>query len=434
MDSVAVTVPLRPPAKKMKKRKELDALAPPHAVSRRSSGKRSSQELLSDSSDERSEYWNVSTTRGGTRKARSREAGRGACPGLLRACSVFLGGTIVLVTAILIWLFIDVRQQLTVLRAELDQVIAGSEGVPDALQTCHTLEKNFTTNIKHITDEIQKLNRSINSFSGQVSSLQQELQQVQVSLKSAPELTSVPDTVKVLQNSIGLLELDIHELQINYKMVKDSTFSLQQFQEQQRESLSKIQNTLTGLSNITQPTQSVPSNETLVETKKLWDAVAELSKNLTHINETLTTNITWAQEDISKDHKTVVSLQDMAQNASAQILTLQQECIKRKDQEILQNLLQSLSSRVDKLSSTKMNQERPQQIEQMYSVSKNSTDTLMSSLINSQAAAGSPNEQVPAQKKLDNVESTTTASSQASVSQVAMSASSSTPAKQLSLH
>ena len=46
MDSVAVTVPLRPPLKKMKKRKELDALAPPHAVSRRSSGKRSSQVIL----------------------------------------------------------------------------------------------------------------------------------------------------------------------------------------------------------------------------------------------------------------------------------------------------------------------------------------------------------------------------------------------------
>lgn len=43
MDSVAVTVPLRQPTKKMKKRKELDALAPPHTVSRRSSGKRSSQ-------------------------------------------------------------------------------------------------------------------------------------------------------------------------------------------------------------------------------------------------------------------------------------------------------------------------------------------------------------------------------------------------------
>lgn len=43
MDSVAVTVPLRQPTKKMKKRKELDALAPAHAISRRSSGKRSSQ-------------------------------------------------------------------------------------------------------------------------------------------------------------------------------------------------------------------------------------------------------------------------------------------------------------------------------------------------------------------------------------------------------
>jgi hypothetical protein len=43
MDSVAVTVPLRPPAKKMKKRKELNALATPRAIFRRSSGKQSSQ-------------------------------------------------------------------------------------------------------------------------------------------------------------------------------------------------------------------------------------------------------------------------------------------------------------------------------------------------------------------------------------------------------
>lgn len=49
MDSVAVTVPLRQPMKKMKKRKELDALAPAHAVSRRSSGKRSSQVTNPDS-------------------------------------------------------------------------------------------------------------------------------------------------------------------------------------------------------------------------------------------------------------------------------------------------------------------------------------------------------------------------------------------------
>lgn len=106
----------------------------------------------------------------------------------------------------------------------------------------------------------------------------------------------------------------------------------------------------------------------------------------------------------------------MAQNASAQILTLQQECIKKKDQEVLQALLDTLSHRVDKLSSPGINQERPQQ---MYSVSKNSTDTLMSSLIDSQSqvAASLPSEQQQSeQKKVENVESTSAAatSSQAS--------------------
>ena len=59
---------------------------------------------------------------------------------------------------------------------------------------------------------------------------------------------------------------------------------------------------MTGLSNTTQQTQTVPTNETLIETKKLWDAIAQLNKNITHINQTLTMNITWAIEDLANDH------------------------------------------------------------------------------------------------------------------------------------
>lgn len=72
---------------------------------------------MTDSSDDRSEYWNVSTRNG--RKCRGRR-GR-ACPGFLKACNAFLACASVLATASLIWLFIDVRQQLTALRTELDQ-------------------------------------------------------------------------------------------------------------------------------------------------------------------------------------------------------------------------------------------------------------------------------------------------------------------------
>jgi hypothetical protein len=76
---------------------------------------------LSESSDDRSEYWNLSV-RGGTRKARGRTFDRGAiCTGVFRACSVFLAGTVFLITIVLICLFMDIRQQLTILRAELDQ-------------------------------------------------------------------------------------------------------------------------------------------------------------------------------------------------------------------------------------------------------------------------------------------------------------------------
>lgn len=64
-----------------------------------------------------------------------------------------------------------------------------------------------------------------------------------------------------------------------------------------------LQNTLTSLSNRSEQPQTVPiTNETMVETKKLWDAVEELRKNLTHINQSLTTNLTWVQEDFAKDH------------------------------------------------------------------------------------------------------------------------------------
>lgn len=80
-----------------------------------------SQELLTDSSDDRSEYSGILrnvSTRGG-RKCRGRR-GR-VCPGFLKACNAFLACASVLATASLIWLFIDVRQQLTALRTELDQ-------------------------------------------------------------------------------------------------------------------------------------------------------------------------------------------------------------------------------------------------------------------------------------------------------------------------
>lgn len=113
-----MSVPLRA-GKKMKKRKELDALVA-HTVSKRSSahtsGVSSHEQLLTDSSDE----W----TPAGGAAARCRRrvaARRRVCSSIFRACSVLLIFTCTVGTTTVMWLFIDVRQQVTSLRTELNQ-------------------------------------------------------------------------------------------------------------------------------------------------------------------------------------------------------------------------------------------------------------------------------------------------------------------------
>lgn len=126
MSSVAgmetrVAVPLRTGTggKKMRKRKELDALG---RRGRRTGGGVSSQDgLLSDSTDEPEpdEQWR-SKRRTGPPACRS-WARRRTCLGVLRACTLVLVFACVVATTTVMWLFIDVREQATFLRNQLDQ-------------------------------------------------------------------------------------------------------------------------------------------------------------------------------------------------------------------------------------------------------------------------------------------------------------------------
>lgn len=77
----------------------------------------------------------------------------------------------------------------------------------------------------------------------------------------------------------------------------------------------------------------------------------------------------------------------MAQNASAQILTLQQECVKeKKDFEALQTLLRSLTDKVNKVSiGTNNNSETPKEIEHLYNGPQISNGDTMMAAPSSQA-------------------------------------------------
>lgn len=140
MDSVAhVNVPLRG-GKKMKKRKELDALVA-HTINKRSldvkrssstGGVSSHDQLLSDSTDDQ-DYWTSSATGKSLRCHRRRYLVRKrTCSAFLRACSAILVFTCVVATTTVMWLFIDVREQVTSLRTELNQ---GIHSFTDCLTT-----------------------------------------------------------------------------------------------------------------------------------------------------------------------------------------------------------------------------------------------------------------------------------------------------------
>lgn len=125
-----VTVPLRA-GKKMKKRKELDALVAHSGPGKRLGGGGGSSpqdQLLSESTDEHDDYWS-----GKDRGSGGSSGGGGGGPrcrlfyrhrllgSLLRACTAFLVFACVVATTTVMWLFIDIREQVTSLRNELDQ-------------------------------------------------------------------------------------------------------------------------------------------------------------------------------------------------------------------------------------------------------------------------------------------------------------------------
>ncbi|XP_012220408.1 EF-hand calcium-binding domain-containing protein 14 isoform X2 [Linepithema humile] len=375
MDSVAVTVPLRQPTKKMKKRKELDALAPAHAISRRSSGKRSSQELLTDSSDDRSEYWNVSTRNG--RKCRGRR-GR-ACPGFLKACNAFLACASVLATASLIWLFIDVRQQLTALRTELDQVIAGSEGVPDALQKCHSLSRDLQNNQTIIFSRLSDLKLQISNFT--LAHIQQDLHKVQEYFQAAPEMANLPKRLDELSTSVATFGSQIRDLGATVNTLKETNMRVQDAQTVMQQNISSIKNTMLELSNVTQKPQILSTDEAQVKTDKLNSTILHLTNNLTHVNETLSSKLQWVADDQDKDRKKLVSLQEATAAINTTVMSLQGECVKISEQAPVLASVQQLTEKVNEIRTTNVELiNKFKQLEQSYNGLKNSTSIMFATV------------------------------------------------------
>lgn len=111
-------------SKKMRKRKELDALV--GAGGRRVSAKRRAVDQLLSESTEEDDYWIAGAKGAKGRGYRGNNSTRATaslptCKPILRIWTALLLFASTLTTLTLIWLFIDIRQQTSFLRNQLDQ-------------------------------------------------------------------------------------------------------------------------------------------------------------------------------------------------------------------------------------------------------------------------------------------------------------------------
>ncbi|KAL7737479.1 hypothetical protein ACLKA6_007615 [Drosophila palustris] len=163
-----IEVPLRSGGgKKMRKRRELDALIA-HSITKKGSHRavHSQDKLLSVSTDDPDDYtWmNVEgTTRRGHRKKL-----------FFRRCGPFLFGfSTALFVGILYWLYFDLRQQISDYRQKVEEVSAISKIFPDTLQQWHETTSFLFKNQTFVMSQLNDLTQNVGALSGNLTTLQE---------------------------------------------------------------------------------------------------------------------------------------------------------------------------------------------------------------------------------------------------------------------
>ncbi|KAK3916240.1 EF-hand calcium-binding domain-containing protein 14 [Frankliniella fusca] len=348
--------------KKMRKRRELDALAkrcPTTAnggVHKRCSGSggglSSHDQLLSESSGDDSAcggagaplslckpgYSAYSLGGGGGYTpgfaVKRRRPGRGPypyphllrqrpCARVVRACIGLLVLACVIATLTVMWLFIDVREQVFSLRTEIEQVVAGSQAVPDDLQKIHSLSRELQQNQTQLT-------LRVNTITAQISNLSQQLVVVETGLRVCSEKlqsSSEPSNVKELMTNVALWGSQIKDLDNTVRSLKQQQANLDSMMQTLGKNLTIVEGSVSQLSNASlRPPPIEPNVAHTLE--NLRQVIAQTSANISEANSTLTKQLQWLQDDQVKDHKAIELLQDLGQNFTARIQTLEGECAK----------------------------------------------------------------------------------------------------------
>ncbi|XP_030388276.1 uncharacterized protein LOC115634583 [Scaptodrosophila lebanonensis] len=302
-----IEVPLRSGGgKKMKKRRELDALIA-HSLTKRSTrrgvhGTAPSQDkLLSVSTDDPEDYaW--TNIAGPNRRSHRKNT-------YLRMCGpVLLGITSALFVAILYWLYFDLRQQIFDYRQKIEEVSAMNKNIPDTLQKWHETSSFLMKNQTEVSIRITELQRSIEALRTNLSNL---------------EMMNAQRNYGKDEKLVADFGAKLEAVAADVEGIKDHYNKYTEMQKNMQIEIDAVKANLTALS-IVQPKTS-PENIT-EDIKKvnqtLTVSLAQLKNDMISVNNTLSQKSKMLYEEIQVHKTKLDDLLDRSENITSHVTTL----------------------------------------------------------------------------------------------------------------
>ncbi|XP_062542681.1 myosin-10 isoform X2 [Armigeres subalbatus] len=321
MESVGhVTVPLRVGGKKMRKRRELDALVA-HSLAK-SSGKRhiagngiaSHDQLLSNSTDDQEDYsWPKIRTQ--SRCRRKRFSCVRTCGPLILVSCIFLS------LGFMYWLYFDIRQQVAEYRIRIEQVSATSQNVPEALQKWHETSKNLEQNQTALNGKLREIQQVLSNFSTELKQLRDTIEKKKENSQEA-QLNS-------LKSSVAGLGSKIEDALTRIVALEDQRTKDQGEQKTLRQSVDDLQVLLNKVRNNSSPasmdnTLNNATEQTIANIREQLSAQIEnMSQNFTGELQALQQKNIWLGRDVSKHEKSISELIDNSANVSSHVKSVE---------------------------------------------------------------------------------------------------------------
>lgn len=329
MESVGhVTVPLRVGGKKMRKRRELDALVA-HSLAK-SSGKRhiagngiaSHDQLLSNSTDDQEDYSWQPKVRTQSRCRRKRFSCVRTCGPLILVSCIFLS------LGFMYWLYFDIRQQVSEYRIRIEQVSATSQNVPEALQKWHETSKNLEQNQTALNGKLREIQQVLGNFSNELKQLRETIEKKNENSQEA-QLNSLKTNVADLGSKIGDAITRITNLEEAEQRAQGEQKSL-------RKSVEDLQTLLAQIRNNSSPTSMDNTLNNITEQTianirdQLSAQIQKMSQNFTGELQDLKQKNIWQDNDLASNKANIDELIENSANVSSHVKSVENIWVEMK--------------------------------------------------------------------------------------------------------